>query len=136
VLAAHGLGVAEASTLGWAQTVTTVFTEIRNIGFVCFFGALVIAGIELIFHRHLERIGQVIAAIGVGGGLIGGASAAAASILGGAAAAAVSSVAHGLTYGEVFGDIFAFNGLYLGWMLSVFLSCYLWVSRHARAHHH
>jgi hypothetical protein len=127
-----GIGIAEAtSTLGWAQVMTTVFQEVRNIGFVCFFGALVIAGIEIIFHRHLDRLGQVIGAIGVGGGLIGGASAAAAGILGGAAAATAFTHIHIVTLTEATGDIL---GVILYYGMTLGGTGMLWVlgGRHGR----
>jgi hypothetical protein len=125
-------GEAEAaSTLNWAQTVTVVFTEIRNVGFACFFGALCIAGIEIIFHRHLDRMGQVIGAIGVGGGLIGGASAAAAGILGSAAAATLATNIHIVTLTEAMGDI---TGVLLYYAITVGGAGTLWVlgGRHGR----
>jgi hypothetical protein len=112
------VALAEASTLGWTTVVTSIFAEVRNIGFVCFAGGLVVAGIELIFHRHLDRLGSVMASIGVGGGLIGAGSAAAVGILGGAQGAQlVAQAVHVVGLSEAIGDIagvLLYHGLLLG----------------------
>ena len=114
------LGLAEAaSSLGWATMVTTIFQEIRLIGFACLGGAIVVAGIELLFHRHLERLGIVIASLGVGGGLIVGGATAALALTGGAGAT-VDPLVHVVGLDEALGTM-AGELLYYGLLLGTLM---------------
>lgn len=109
-----------ASSLGWATTITTIFAEIRLIGFACLGGGIIVAGIELLFHRHLDRLGQVMASIGVGGALIIGGATGAIALTGAAGAPLGPGVAV-LSRGEAWGDVVA-QLAYHGTMLWTFVA--------------
>jgi hypothetical protein len=108
--------------------ITTIFQEIRLIGFTCLGGGIVVAGIELLFHRHLDRLGQVMAALGVGGGLIVGGSTAAIALTG-AAGAGLAPVLYVVGRAEAWGDVFSQIAYYgtMGW---TFANVWLLARRH------
>jgi hypothetical protein len=110
--------------------VSTIFGEIRNIGIVCFAGACTIAGIELFFHRHLDRLGQTMAALGVGAGLIAVGAASSAGILGMVAAMPLTPepvIVISIT--EALGEV-VIELLYHGLTLGVFAILWLKGKRH------
>lgn len=118
---------AHASTLGWTTVVKSVFDEIRMIGFICLGGGVTIAGIELFFRRHLDTLGNVMAAIGVGGGLVVAGSTFASSI-GGASSAELLPCVHVVTLTEALGDMTGVT-LYYGGTLVTFGMLW-WAGRH------
>jgi hypothetical protein len=85
--------VEAASSLGWAAPITMVANEVRFIGFVIIGLALTLAGIYVALRRRMEELGDTLAAISVGGALIGGGIAATATLLGFAAGAPLLGVA-------------------------------------------
>jgi hypothetical protein len=125
------LALAEAaSSLGWAAMVTTIFQEIRLIGFACLGGAIIVAGIELLFHRHLERLGIVIASLGVGGGLIVGGATAALALTGGAGATGAPFV-HVVGLDEAIGTMIG-ELLYYGLLLGTLMTLWREGARHGQ----
>jgi hypothetical protein len=88
-----GLGLVEASTLGWTAAILAISTEVRAIGVAVAILAITLLGIRIFFRRDLEDIGTALTAFSVGGALVGSATAAAPSLLGFVGATPVVSVA-------------------------------------------
>jgi hypothetical protein len=86
------IAVLEASTLGWATQITSVFGEMKAIAVIAVGIAILIAGMHILFRRHLQDLGESMAAIGVGGGLIAAVIAGGAGIMGLVAATPLSAV--------------------------------------------
>jgi hypothetical protein len=84
--------ILEASTLGWATMITNVFGEVKAIAVVVVGLGILIAGMHIVFRRHLQDLGESMASIGVGAGLVAAVIAGGAGVLGLAAASPLVAV--------------------------------------------
>ena len=110
------VGIAEASVLGWTQAITNIANEIRNVGLVILGLGIILLGIRVIFRRHLEDLGDGLAALGVGGALIGTGVTVPALLLGFAASQPVAGTDTALW--SAFLGFYLGDWVYLGWLMS------------------